>query len=111
MLFKALDGRRGYILATDLHALLAKHKVQCDLDDVMPVVNFYCQRGDGKLRYTDFMQFVLTTNNLQLRAIVTQRPTFESNEVPYDVEYGLMRIVQREVEMFAKLNVEKVKLA
>jgi hypothetical protein len=74
MLYKHIGGRKGHVTAEDFSELLKKHKI-ADAG-ILPVLQFYS--SDGTLKYVDFMAIVLTTNNLDLREIVTQRETFKN---------------------------------
>ena len=66
---------------------------------------------DGILKYVDFMAIVLTTNNLDLRETVTQRETFQKHQIPHEIEFAFARVLQREIDLFKKINIEKARLA
>ena len=55
---------------------------------------------DYIINYQEFLNIVLPQNELELRALVTQRDTLPSNEiVTYEVEYALGRLLEKEMNL------------
>jgi hypothetical protein len=55
------------------------------------------------------LQFVLPYDDIQLRAKITQRPTYvsESGQLPPDIEFELSRLIEKEIHYHIKVEDEK----
>jgi len=78
--------------------------------DVRNVFRAYSTSPDGRLTYTDFLELVLPRTNTVLREIATQRDSYhvaEDEILPYEVELGLAKILDKEVNLSRKVELLK----
>lgn len=78
--------------------------------DVRNVFRLYSTGGDGRLSYTDFLEIVLPRTNTVLREICTQRSSYyvAADEIlPYEVELGLAKILDKEINLSRKVELLK----
>lgn len=74
------------------------------------VVKFFDSTFEGRLHYTDFLQVVLPCDNQMLRAMATQRQTYEiaaDELLPYDVERLLTRLIFKELKLAKEVELLK----
>jgi Ca2+-binding EF-hand superfamily protein len=78
--------------------------------DVRNVFRQYSTSTDGRLSYTDFLEVVLPKTNSVLRTIATQRDSYyvaDHEILPYEVELGLAKIFDKEVNLSRKVELLK----
>lgn len=74
------------------------------------ILRFYDKDFDDKLIFKEFLAIVLPLDNPKLRQEVVERENYtlgKDEPLPYNVEYALARILNKEIELFE--NVEKEK--
>ncbi|KAM3143280.1 hypothetical protein pb186bvf_004612 [Paramecium bursaria] len=99
----------GFLDLEEIHNLLKKNAIIVTDKQIQPIISWYSSKCDDKLNYADFMNLVLPNKNLKLRQMVTQKPTFNT-QLSYQVEYGLCRLLFKEVQIFEDLNNYKIDL-
>jgi len=112
--FKRIDRhRRGSIGTLEILNFLADNGVFYTENNVRAFIQRYDQDGDERLCYNEFLFAVLPMDNPTLRAIATQRPNYTvgPNEfLPYDVEYALTKVIDREISFYLNLEYQKTAL-
>jgi Ca2+-binding EF-hand superfamily protein len=76
--------------------------------DVRNVIRLYS--NTGRLSYTEFLEVILPRNNSVLRELCTQRESYyvaEDEILPYEVELGLAKILDKEVNLSRKIELLK----
>jgi Ca2+-binding EF-hand superfamily protein len=92
--FRHLDNLKVHSLTPrDFEEFLAKHSIKISDSDAFLLVRQYDSNGDGKLVLDDFFQFCLPATNPAVRKNALIRP---AKRITYDVEYSLVRLVERE---------------
>ena len=77
------------------------------------VIKFYDKDLDDKLIFKEFLRMILPVDNPKLREEVVQRENYsigKDEPLPYNVEYALARIVNKEIEMCTAVEKEKAEL-
>lgn len=63
---------------------------------------------DGNMNYEDFLQFALPYDDMQLRAKIAQRDTYEPRGVlDSNIEFELSRLIEKEIHYHQKVEDEK----
>lgn len=75
--------------------------------------NYFDKDEDGFLEFSDFLQMVLPTNDINLRSKVSQRQNFEvqaDERLQTNVEFELSRLIEKEIHYHVKIEIEKKQL-
>ena len=77
------------------------------------VVSFFDNNNDGRLAFTEFEQILLPCEDNCLRRIAQDRPSLRVaryENLPLDIERGIISIIEREVQLLRKLDLLKREL-
>ncbi|CAD8210634.1 unnamed protein product [Paramecium pentaurelia] len=96
----------GHISSQEIYQLLQQNGMIVQLEQVNPIIKWYSQKCDNRLTYADFLQIVLPANNLELRNLVSQKPTF-AKDISYEIEYGVCRIFYKEIQIADEIQAYK----
>jgi len=91
----------SYLTSTDLKDFLADNKVFITSSEAYDLLRSLDLDRDGSLSYSEFLNAVLPKTDSSLRQRATLReayPLAEDERLPYDVEYGLVRIFEEELK-------------
>ena len=106
--FQRLDRQsKGYLSPKDLMNFLRSNKKESQAKPCFFLIKFFDSDMDGKLSYTDFLEMVLPTCAPDLRSLACQRPNYriaKDEFLDYDVEYALLRVLEREFSMHSQLE-------
>ena len=70
------------------------------------IIFFYDQDGDGALSYNEFLNLIISDFNYSLIRIARDRFGYPSRlTLPYDVEYSLAKVFERELELIRNTEV------
>ena len=70
-------------------------------------IKFFDSSGTGQLHYTDFMQVILPCDSQYLRALVSQRQTYNVGPrdfLPDDIERQLPKLIVKELKLAVELE-------
>lgn len=101
--FKALDRfGNGWLNYLDIKAFLEKNRIFAGTEEIDLLVKQYDSDTDRRLILGDFQQLVLPSTSLTLRDIALNRPS--SIRLPLDVEYLLVRLLEKETSLQRRLE-------
>jgi Ca2+-binding EF-hand superfamily protein len=115
MAFQRID-RNAYdsISAPELYNFFRDHCIHSVAEsELARVVSFFDNDNDGRLSFTEFEQILLPCEDNCLRRIAQDRPALRVaryENLPLDIERGIISILQREVEAIRKLDLLKREL-
>jgi Ca2+-binding EF-hand superfamily protein len=99
--FIRLDrSNNGYLTATEIFKFLKDNGLEASIEDCDYLISFFDSDEDGALNYTDYMQMVITCDDSDLRATVTQRDPYGVNNDEYlspVLERELAILIQKEL--------------
>ena len=75
--------------------------------------NYFDKDKDGFLDFTDFLTLVLPSNDVALRARVSQRQNYSiapGEKMQSNVEFELSRLFEKEIHYHVKVEIEKKQL-
>ena len=102
------DDENNAISAKELNTFLKINHVDYVKEtDFHPIFRLFDKDRDGNLDFDDFLQFVLPYDDIRLRAKITQRQTYKCKELPFDVEFELSRLIEKEIHYHVKVEEEK----
>ena len=109
--FKRIDELGvGYIRDADLHMFLKENGVAASENDILYLFSLFDSNGDGRMTYSDFLKAVLPVTNPSLRQRASQRESYyvgKNETLPYDVEWSLARVFEKELIAYRKIEVLK----
>lgn len=73
------------------------------------IISFYDSNFDGNLNYTEFLNILISEHNYTLRRIALDRlgssyNNFRRVVLPFDVEYAMTKLLERELELVRNLE-------
>ena len=100
--FRNLDRLKLHSLTPrDFQEFLSKHSITIQDTEAFLLVRQYDSNGDGKLVLDNFFQFCLPATNPTIRKCALVRP---AKRITYDVEYSLVRLIEREAHFHRDLE-------
>ena len=93
---------KNYINEINIINFLQKRNgIPCSIDEIQYLIFLYDENCDGKLSYTEFLNFVLSDNNYALRKDTRERvgTCYGKSILPFNVEYSLVKLFQRELDL------------
>lgn len=109
--FKRIDNLGlGYIRVQDLHDFLRDNGISATERDVLYLFKLYDSNGDQRLTYSNFLNAVLPVTSPALRQLATQRESYfvgRNETLPYDVEWSLSRVFDKEINAYRKIELLK----
>ena len=102
-LFAYLDTEsKNYINEINIINFLQKRNgIPCSIEEIQFLVFFYDENFDGKLSYTEFLNFVLSDNIYYLRKRTRERvgSCYGKSIIPFIVEYSFVKLLQKELNL------------
>ena len=112
--FRRIDRQRnGLIGVNQLQMFFADNKVDRSEKAINAFIHKYDSNRDGYLNYNEFLIAVLPMDNPTLRTLATQRPNYDvarDEYLPNDVEYALLKVLEREITFYTNLDYQKFQL-
>ena len=110
--FKRIDRLGlGKISAYDIKQFLEDNMVDYIAEaECFHMFNFFDKNKDGFLDFTDFLTLVLPSNDVALRAKVSQRQNYSiapGEKLQNNVEFELSRLFEKEIHYHVKVEIEK----
>lgn len=76
------------------------NSIYCTLAEARVIISFYDSNFDGNLNYNEFINLIISESNYAMRKIARERSGYKkSYALPYDVEFGLVRLLERELDL------------
>lgn len=99
--FKRIDSRlKNSIDEFDIVDFLKVNSIYCTYNEARFIIYFYDQTNKGYLNYAEFLNLVLSDFNYSLKRIARERAGYPyRHTVPYDVEYSLSKVFERELDV------------
>jgi Ca2+-binding EF-hand superfamily protein len=91
----------SYLTSADLRDFLTDNKVYITSTEAHDLLRVLDLDRDGRVSYTEFLGGVLPKTDSSLRHRATRRDAYsldEDERLPYDVEYGLVRLLEEELK-------------
>ena len=103
---------KDYITSTDIYGFLKDNKIDTTESDCFYVLKGYDQDNDDKLTYKEFIKIILPSYNPELHEKACIKQSTETTEftIPYDIEYSLTQLLEKEIKMYRELDAQKGKL-
>ena len=98
--------KKNYITSLDLMEFLHKNGVYPNQLEMEFIILFYDKNADNVLSYTEFLNMILSENNLCLRKICEERIgslSYENN-IPNDIGYLFISLLEKEIELIRIVN-------
>ena len=98
--------KKNYITSLDLMEFLHKNGVYPYQLEMEFIILFYDKNADNVLSYTEFLNMILSENNLCLRKICKERIgslSYENN-IPNDIGYLFISLLEKEIELIRIVN-------
>ena len=112
--FRRIDRqRKGLIGVFELQMFFADNKVHRSEKAIITFIRKYDSNKDGYLNYNEFLIAILPMDNPSLRTRATQRPNYDvarDEYLPNDVEYALLKVLEREITFYTDLDYHKFQL-
>mmetsp|Transcript_32612 Transcript_32612/g.29476 ORF Transcript_32612/g.29476 Transcript_32612/m.29476 type:complete len:242 (+) Transcript_32612:41-766(+) len=104
--FKRIDRfGNGYVTIMDVLEFLRQNEIPVLEADVKNLFKMYDSNNDGKLSYTDFLNLALPRTSPSLRQLCTTRESYfvaKNDPLPYECEWALARVFDKEVNFTRK---------
>lgn len=112
--FKRIDSLElGYIRVCDLHQFLKDNGIYPTEKDILRLFHLFDTNGDQRISYTNFLDATLPCTSPALRKLATQRASYsigKNETLPYDVEWSLSRVFDKEIEASRQIEMLKEEL-
>ena len=109
--FKRIDTLGlGYLRVADLHDFLRDNNIVATERNVLHLFQLYGTNGDQRLTYSNFLNATLPVTSPALRQLATQRESYyvaRDETLPYDVEWALARVFDKEINAHLKIELLK----
>ena len=81
--------------------LQKKNQIPCNLEELQFLILIYDENFDAKLSYSEFLNFVLSDNDFELRKKTRERicSRYDNNTIDFNVEYSLVKLFQKELDL------------
>jgi len=89
----------------DISQFLLDNGISCNSDELFMLISFYNLENNGKgLTYENFLKLVLPYDSAlyKIALIRASNGYFNSEEIPHEIKYGLLRIINTELAMNKK---------
>lgn len=104
-LFRLLDVEvKGWVDSVNIIDFLRRHNVYCGTFDAQQIVFQYDADLSGTLSYSEFVNMVVSERNSYLRNTSLSNTSRGILPVPYDVEFSLVRLLEKELDYVKCLN-------
>ena len=109
--FKRIDNLSlGYLRVADLHEFLRDNSIVATEKDVLYLFRLFDTNGDQRMTYSNFLNATLPVTSPALRQLATQRESYyvaRDETLPYDVEWALARVFDKEINAYRKIELLK----
>lgn len=96
--FQCLDSlNEGYITSSDLLQFMRRNRILVDENECYMILREWNFSMDGRLSYKDFRRMVLPHTSELLRQKAMDRPALTRRYMPYEIEYAVSRVMEREL--------------
>lgn len=103
--FHYLDkNRNGLLTSSDFLEFLFKNNYRAIERDVYMLIREWDSDSDGKISFGDFEKWILPQQSKNLRVLAARRMQLNLLDLPYEVEYAFMRILEREIAYLKRLE-------
>ena len=108
--FRKLDTEgKGYVDSLNVVEFLKAHSIYISSAEAQQIVASYDSDLNGNLNYSEFLNLIVSRSNYVLRNSALNTSNYNPfNPLPYDVEYSLVRIFEKEID-FARNQTMLVK--
>lgn len=104
-LFRLLDSEvKGWVDSVNLIDFLRKHSVYCGSYEAQQIIFQYDSDLSGSLSYSEFVNMVVSERNSYVRNTSLSSSMRSSLPVPYDVEFSLIRLLEKELDYVKSLS-------
>ena len=81
--------------------LQKKNQIPCNLEELQFLILIYDENFDAKLSYSEFLNFVLSDNDFELRKKTRERicSRYDNSKIDFNVEYSLVKLFQKELDL------------
>ena len=115
MAFQRIDRNADdSVSSLELYNFLRDHCIHSISEgELARIVAFFDNNSDGRLTYTEFEQILLPCEDNCLRRMAQDRPSFRVaryENLPMDIERGIIAIIEREVDILRRLDLLKREL-
>ena len=105
---------KNYINEINLMTFLqTKNGIPCTMEELQFFILLYDENSDAKLSYSEFLNIVLSNNNFELRKKAREKigSYCEENNLPFNVEYSLVKLFMKELDLIrtTRILIEKLK--
>ena len=93
---------KNYLIEINLITFLQKkNQIPCNLEELQFLILIYDENFDAKLSYSEFLNFVLSDNDFELRKKTRERicSRYDNNTIDFNVEYSLVKLFQKELDL------------
>ena len=111
--FKRLSSKETFITSSDIFQFLKDNNINISVRDSYLLIKLYDSNTDGKLSFTEFINGILPQDDDNLRRECASRKSYDTgknNKLPYDIEYGVSRIFEEEINALNQINNLKAEL-
>jgi len=113
--FKRIDrDGKGWISTSDLINFMDDNNIYISHADSLVLLKLYDFSGNGKIDYKEFSYSVLPQNNTTWKGIANGRGSYfvgRNELLPIEVEDALSRLLERELQLYKDMEVDKEVLA
>ncbi|CAG9322701.1 unnamed protein product [Blepharisma stoltei] len=103
--FRSLDRfGNGFLTSTDLLEFLRRNNFRPTERESYLLIREWDSNSDGLLSYGDFQKWMLPSQNQNLAILASRRMGFHPNELSYEIEYALMRVLEREISYLRRVE-------
>jgi len=113
--FQRIDRNgNGFITSFELLDYLRETDVAATEKDILTIFREHDTQGEDRISYTEFLNITLPKTSSVLRQLATQRETYSvarDEVLPYEIEFALARIFEKEIDSNTKIALLKRELA
>jgi hypothetical protein len=90
-----------------VYLIFRVNSVYCTLHEARFIIFFHDSNCDGVLNYSEFLNLIISGDDHYLRRIAKARLgyTYNSYMLPYDVEYSVCKVLEKELELIRGLEI------
>lgn len=98
-LFRLLDTEvKGWVDSVNLIEFLRRHSIYCGSFDAQQIIFQYDQDLSGTLSYSEFVNMIVSERNVILRNSSLSSTGRSIYPVPFDCEFSLVRLLEKELD-------------
>ncbi len=83
------------------------NNIYATFEEARFIIYFYDTDSDGKLSYSEFLNLVLSESNYSLKRYAKEHLCYLGTRLtlPFDVEYSLSKVFERELDLIRNLQI------